>query len=151
MGIGQSAKSGDIVKVNYTGRSEDGSVFESSVGLMPLKFTIGSGEVVHGFEDAVIGMYPGEKKTVVVNPEDGFGMYDSDLVFEVLNEELPEGFTPQVGMDFDLVDEEGYEISGVIIEISNDSVVIDANAPLAGKKVVYNIELIEIVKARKDS
>ena len=79
----ETAKKGDRVKVNYTGRSEDGTVFESSVGAVPLVFTIGSDEVVSGFEDAVVGMYPGEKKTVVVEPEEGFGAYDENLIFEI--------------------------------------------------------------------
>jgi peptidylprolyl isomerase len=144
--MGHTAKQGDTVRVNYTGRSEDGSVFESSVGLMPLKFTIGSDEVVNGFEDAIIGMHAGEKKTVVVQPEDGFGMYDEDLIFEVPNEELPDGVIPQIGMDFEMVDEDGYEISAVVIEISKGSVTIDANAPLAGKTVIYDIELLEIIQ-----
>ncbi|HNY66967.1 MAG TPA: peptidylprolyl isomerase [Deltaproteobacteria bacterium] len=145
----EKAKKGDTVKVNYTGRSEDGTVFESSVGLTPLVFTIGSDEVVQGFEEAVVGMHPGEKKTVVVQPEDGFGMYDEDLVFEVGKDELPEDFYPQVGMDFEMVDEEGQELSATIIEVHPDSVLVDANAPLAGKSVVYEIELLEIVPGKR--
>jgi len=144
-----TAKMGDTVKVNYTGRSEDGSVFESSVGLAPLKFTIGSDEVVNGFENAVVGMSPGEKKTVVVEPEEGFGMYDNDLVFEVPSDELPAGVVPHIGMDFEMVDEEGYEMSAVVIGVSNGAVTVDANAPLAGKTVIYDIELLEIVEKKK--
>lgn len=146
-----TAKKGDTVRVNYTGRSEDGTVFESSVGLAPLEFTIGSDEVVQGFEDAVLGMHPGEKKTVTVQPEEGFGMYDEDLVFEVDKEELPQGFMPQVGMDFEMVDDEGREVSGTIIEISPGSILIDTNAPLAGKAVIYEIELLEIKSSRRPS
>lgn len=146
-----TAKKGDTVRVNYTGRSEDGTVFESSVGLAPLEFTIGYDEVVQGFEDAVLGMHPGEKKTVTVQPEEGFGLYDEDLVFEVGKEELPEGFIPQVGMDFDMVDDEGREVSGTIIEVSPDAVLVDTNAPLAGKAVIYEIELLEIKPPRRPS
>ena len=146
-----TAKKGDTVRVNYTGRSEDGTVFESSVGLAPLEFTIGYDEVVQGFEDAVLGMHPGEKKTVTVQPEEGFGLYDEDLVFEVDKEELPEGFIPQVGMDFDMVDDEGREVSGTIIEVSPDAVLVDTNAPLAGKAVIYEIELLEIKPPRRPS
>jgi len=145
----RTAKKGDTVKVDYTGRSEDGSVFESSVGLMPLKFTIGSEEVVNGFENAVVGMHPGERKTVVVEPEEGFGMYDESLVFDLPGDELPEGVTPHIGMDFEMIDEQGYEISAVVIGISGGSVTVDANAPLAGKTVIYDIELLEIVPERK--
>lgn len=145
----QTAKKGDRVKVNYTGRSEDGTVFESSVGLIPLVFTIGSDEVVQGFEDAVTGMRPGEKKTVKVRPEDGFGMYDEDLIFEVGKDELPDDFYPQVGMDFEMVDEDGEELSATVIEVYDDSILVDANAPLAGKAVVYEIELLEIIPGKK--
>jgi peptidylprolyl isomerase len=141
----QRAKRGDTVKVNYTGRSEDGSVFESSVGVVPLVFTIGSDEVVSGFEDAVIGMRPGEKKTVRVGPEAGFGEYDEALVFTIGKDELPEGVSPEVGMDFEMVDDEGQGVSATVIDVLPDSVVVDANAPLAGKSVIYEIELLEIV------
>ena len=145
----QTAKKGDRVKVNYTGRSEDGTVFESSVGLIPLVFTIGSDEVVQGFEDAVTGMCPGERKTVKVRPEDGFGMYDEDLIFEVGKDELPDDFYPQVGMDFEMVDEDGEELSATVIEVNDESILVDANAPLAGKAVVYEIELLEIIPGKK--
>lgn len=141
----QTAKLGDTVKVDYTGRSEDGTVFETSVGVSPLVFTIGQDEVVPGFEDAVVGMYPGEKKTVVVEPEEGFGAYDESLVFQIGKDELPEGVEPQVGMDFEMVDDQGREVSATVIDVLPGSVVIDANAPLAGKTVVYEIELLEIV------
>ncbi|MFY9398637.1 MAG: peptidylprolyl isomerase [Desulfomonilia bacterium] len=142
----QTAKRGDKVKVNYTGRSEDGTVFESSVGMAPLVFTIGSNEVVSGFEAAVLGMYPGEKKTVKVSPEAGFGAYDEDLVFKINKDDLPEGVSPQVGMDFEMVDEEGKGLSATVIDVLSDSVIVDANAPLAGKSVVYEIELLEIIE-----
>ncbi|HDP24849.1 MAG TPA: peptidylprolyl isomerase [Deltaproteobacteria bacterium] len=141
----RTAKLFDTVKVNYTGRSEDGSVFESSVGILPLRFTIGTGEVVKGFENAVIGMCPGEKKTVVVQPEDGFGLYDEGLVFEISRDDVSDEVEPSIGMDFEMVDEEGNVIDGVVVEIMADSIVIDANALLAGKNVIYDIELIEIL------
>lgn len=141
----QRAKIGDKVKVNYSGRSEDGTVFESSVGVAPLVFTIGSDEVVQGFEEAILGMQAGEKKTVVVRPEEGFGMYDESLIFEVDKGELPEGIPPEIGMDFDMVDDEGREVSATVIGVKPYTVVVDANAPLAGKTVIYEIELLEII------
>jgi peptidylprolyl isomerase len=143
------AKSGDKVRVNYTGMSEDGQVFESSVGLMPLTFTIGAGEVVKGFEDAVIGMSPGQRKTVSVDPEDGFGMYDNSLIVEIPRESLPDDLNVQVGMDFEMEDEEGNVLPAVVIKVQEETILIDANAPLAGKKVIYEIELVEIVKGRR--
>lgn len=144
-----TVKSGDKVRVNYTGRSEDGQVFESSVGLMPLTFTIGAGEVVKGFEDAVIGMYPGQRKTVSVDPENGFGMYDNSLIVELPRESLPDDLNVQVGMDFEMEDEEGNVLPAVVIKVQEETILIDANAPLAGKKVIYEIELVEIVKGRR--
>ena len=142
----EAVKSGDKVRVSYTGRSEDGQVFESSVGLMPLTFIIGAGEVVKGFEDAVIGMHPGEHKTVTVEPEDGFGMYDEALVVEVPMEDLPDSLQIQVGMDFEMEDDEGNVLPAVVIEIMDDAILIDANSPLAGKRVIYDIDLLEIVR-----
>ena len=147
----KTAKSGDKVRVNYTGRSEDGQVFESSVGIMPFIFTIGAEEVIKGFEDAVIGMHPGDRKKVIVEPEDGFGLYDEDLVIEVPKSSLPSDLKLQVGMDFEMEDDEGNVLPAVIIDVMDDSILIDANAPLAGKRVIYDIELIEILQQEKES
>ena len=147
----ESAKTGDKVRVNYTGRSEDGQVFESSVGMVPFAFTIGAGEVVKGFEDAIIGMQPGERKKITVEPEDGFGLYDEDLVMEVPKSGLPTDLMLQVGIDFEMEDDEGNILPAVVIEILDDFILIDANAPLAGKRVIYEIELIDILKRRVPS
>ncbi|HNQ85642.1 MAG TPA: peptidylprolyl isomerase [Deltaproteobacteria bacterium] len=141
----QAARRGDKVRVNYTGKSEDGQVFESSVGLMPFMFTIGADEVIKGFEDAVIGMVPGERKTFVVEPEDGYGMYDEELVIEIPLDSLPEDLDLHVGMDFEVEDDDGNVIPAVVIEVMEHAVLIDANAPLAGRRVIYEVELLEIV------
>lgn len=141
-----SAERGDKVSVNYTGRSQDGQVFESSLGLRPLVFTIGSGEVVKGFEDAVIGMTPGQHKKVTVTPEEGFGLYDESLVMEIPFDDLPEEMDEvEVGMDFEVEDDEGNILPATVIEILDNSILVDANAPLAGRKVIYDIELLEIL------
>ncbi|HVN72839.1 MAG TPA: peptidylprolyl isomerase [Desulfomonilia bacterium] len=145
----EAAKSGDKVRVNYTGKSEDGQVFESSVGLKPFIFTIGSGEVIKGFEDAVIGMQPGEYKKITVEPEDGYGLYDEDLVIEVPKSGLPSDLDIQVGMDFEMEDEDGNIVPAVVIEIMSDAILVDANAPLAGKRVIYEIELIDILRGNR--
>lgn len=144
-----TAKKGDRVRVSYTGRSEDGQVFESSAGQSPLIFTIGSGEVIRGFEDALVGMHPGERKKITVEPEDGFGMYDEELVIEVPREGLPPDLKVQVGMDFEMEDDEGNVLPAVVIEVMEDSILIDANAPLAGKRVVYDIELVDILRPKR--
>jgi peptidylprolyl isomerase len=147
----ESANTGDKVRVNYTGRSEDGQVFESSVGMVPFTFTIGAGEVVKGFEDAIIGMQPGERKKITIEPEDGFGLYEEDLVLEVPKSGLPTDLILQVGTDFEMEDDEGNVLPAVVIEILDDSILIDANAPLAGKRVIYDIELLDILKRRSPS
>ncbi len=141
----QAARRGDKVRVNYSGKSEDGQVFESSVGLMPFMFTIGADEVIKGFEDAVIGMVPGERKTFVVEPEDGYGMYDEELVIEIPLDSLPEDLDLHVGMDFEVEDDDGNVIPAVVIEVMEHAVLIDANAPLAGRRVIYEVDLLEIV------
>ena len=141
----QAARRGDKVRVNYTGKSEDGQVFESSVGLMPFMFTIGADEVIKGVEDAVIGAVPGERKTFVVEPEDGYGMYDEELVIEIPLDSLPEDLDLHVGMDFEVEDDDGNVIPAVVIEVMEHAVLIDANAPLAGRRVIYEVELLEIV------
>lgn len=144
-----TAKKGDRVRVSYTGRSEDGQVFESSAGQSPLIFTIGSGEVIRGFEDALVGMHPGERKKITVEPEDGFGLYDEELVIEVPREGLPPDLKVQVGMDFEMEDDEGNVLPAVVIEVMEDSILIDANAPLAGKRVIYDIELVDILRPKR--
>jgi peptidylprolyl isomerase len=141
----EAAEKGDKVRVNYTGRSQDGQVFESSLGLHPLIFIIGSGEVVKGFEDAVIGMLPGQHKKVTVNPEEGFGLYDESLVMEIPFEDLPDDLDVEVGMDFEVEDDEGNVLPATVIEILDNAILVDANAPLAGKRVIYDIELLEIM------
>ncbi|HQI81284.1 MAG TPA: peptidylprolyl isomerase [Deltaproteobacteria bacterium] len=139
------AKQGDRVRVNYTGRSEDGQVFESSAGFTPFTFTIGADEVVKGFEDGILGMEPGERRTFTVDPEDAYGPYDEDLVIEVPLSEIPPGLEVHVGMDFEVEDDEGAVVPAVIIRVMDDAVLVDANPPLAGKRVIYEVELLEIV------
>jgi peptidylprolyl isomerase len=96
-------------------------------------------------------MHPGDRKKVVVEPEDGFGLYDEDLVIEVPKSSLPLDLKLQVGMDFEMEDDEGNVLPAVVIEVMDDSILIDANAPLAGKRVIYDIELLEILKRGKAS
>jgi peptidylprolyl isomerase len=139
------AKQGDRVRVNYTGRSEDGQVFESSAGFTPFMFTIGADEVVKGFEDGILGMQPGERRTFTVDPEDAYGPYDEDLVIEVPLSEIPPGLKVHVGMDFEVEDDEGAVVPAVIIRVMDHAVLVDANPPLAGKRVIYEVELLEIV------
>ena len=138
------AKQGDTVKVHYTGKLDDGSVFDTSQGREPFEFTIGAGQVITGFEQAVIGMEPGETKTAIVNHEDAYGPHRDEMVAEVPKDRLPEDLAPEVGQRLRANQPDGSSIDVVITAVSPDSVTIDANHPLAGKQLTFEIELLEI-------
>ena len=140
-----AVKSGDTVQVHYTGKFEDGMVFDSSVGGEPLEFTLGQSEVIPGFEDAALGMIVGDKKTVSIVPEQAYGAYNDSLVVEMPREYFPEDISPELGMRLIVVDNNGEELPVVVAEIHDESVRLDANHPLAGKTLVFDIELVAIV------
>ncbi|MFQ6069463.1 MAG: peptidylprolyl isomerase [Candidatus Aminicenantales bacterium] len=137
-------KSGDSVRIHYTGKFEDGSVFDSSKDGEPLQFEVGTGQIIEGLDKAVIGMHLGEKKSVTVNPEQGFGPYNENLLLEMPREKIPEHISPEIEMKLQLVDEKGNALPVVVKEISDDLIKLDANHPLAGKVLVFDIELLEI-------
>lgn len=137
-------KIGDKVKVLYHGKLEDGTTFDSSEGREPLSFTVGQGQVIKGFEKAVEGMEPGEKKTVRISVEDAYGHVDKENFIEFSKEELPEDLKPEVGLELHLSDNEGNNYPVVISEIRHDSIILDANHPLAGKNLIFDIELVSI-------
>jgi peptidylprolyl isomerase len=137
-------KQGDRVKVHYTGRHEDGTVFDSSDGKAPLEFTAGGPEVIPGVSKAVIGMEAGQKKTVTIPPAEGYGTHDDGLVSEVPVERLPDG--AKVG---DRLEARGGEQTFVVWvrELDDEKAKIDANHPLAGATLVFDLELVEIANA----
>lgn len=137
-------KENDRVKVHYTGKLKDGQVFDSSLQREPLEFELGKGQIIPGFENAVIGMEIGDKKEITLLPDDAYGEVNNELVQEVPNDQLPPDLTPQVGMQLQSRTADGREFMVVVAEIRDDSVVIDANHPLAGKELVFEIELVEI-------
>ncbi|HPW69850.1 MAG: peptidylprolyl isomerase [Desulfomonilia bacterium] len=137
-------KHGDTVKVHYTGRFEDGVIFDSSVDAEPLEFTLGSHEVIAGFEEAAEGMNIGESKTVSIKPEQAYGSYNENLVVDMPKEYFPEDIEPEAGMRLIIVDNGGEELPVVVSEVRDDSVRLDANHPLAGKTLVFDIELVDI-------
>jgi peptidylprolyl isomerase len=143
--MSQSVKKGDTVKIHYTGRIKDGPVFDSSVERDPLEFEIGSGSIIKGLEKAVVGMKPGEKKEISVPPEEGYGDLDQKLLFDMPKEKIPADIKPEVGMRLQLVNSKGQTIPVLITEIKDESIKIDANHPLAGKELIFNIELLQIV------
>ena len=139
------AKTGDTVKVHYTGKLDDGTLFDSSIDRDPLQFTIGSGQVIVGFDQGVIGMALGESKTVKIPAEQAYGPYREDLVLVVGRNELAENMEPEVGQELLSQQPNGQIISFKVIEVSESNLTLDANHRLAGKDLTFEIELVEIV------
>lgn len=140
----QQVKSGDTVKVHYTGSLQDGSVFDSSQGRDPLEFKIGSGQVIAGFDDAVTGMAVGEQKTVLIPCAQAYGEANSDLVMTVPLEQVPPDLKPEVGMRLEVGGANGEVLRVTVAEITEEHIILDANPPLAGKDLTFALELVSI-------
>jgi peptidylprolyl isomerase len=138
-----TAKAGDQVKVHYTGKLEDGSVFDSSRDGEPLAFTIGQREVIAGFENAIIGMTVGQSKTQPIPVDEAYGPRREDMVIRIDRQEIPKDIPLEVGQRLQMA-QEGHQMIVTVAEVSSDSVTLDANHPLAGQNLVFDIELIEI-------
>ncbi|HER00148.1 MAG TPA: peptidylprolyl isomerase [candidate division Zixibacteria bacterium] len=138
------AKEGDKVKIHYTGKFEDGQVFDSSVDREPLEFTLGQGQVIPGFEKGVVGMEEGEKKEITVTPEEGYGPRYDQNVIEVKKSVFPDDITPEVGRQLQVQAPDGNKMNVVITEVQDETVTLDANHPLAGKTLLFDVELVEI-------
>ena len=142
----EQAKNGDTVRVHYTGRLETGETFDSSAGGDPFEFTVGAEETIAGFEEGVRGMEVGERKTVEIEAEDAYGQHiparvqaiDRSIITESLGQE------PEVGMALAMQIEPGQQIPVTIVEVTDTHVTLDANHPLAGEKLIFDIELVEI-------
>ncbi len=139
----EPAKNGDRVRVHYTGRLEDGQVFDSSQGGEPLEFTVGAGEVIPGFDEAVRGLNVGESKTVEIEPEDAYGPHRDTLVTRVSRAAAQFPVEPEVGMNFGLPLQDGSQIEVVVTEVTDTHVTIDGNHPLAGQKLIFDVELVD--------
>lgn len=140
-----AVKQGDTVQVNYTGKLADGTVFDSSYGRRPIQFTLGKGQLIPGFENAVLGMNTGEKKTVVIPPDQAYGPHRSESVVQMDRDRLPADMTPQPGQRLELTQEDDKVVLVTITGVSDTSVTLDANHPLAGKDLTFEIELMGIV------
>ncbi len=138
-------KAGDTVEVHYVGKLEDGTVFDSSPKDQPLRFTIGQGRIIPGFEQAVVGMEAEDTKTVTLKPDEAYGERRDDLVKTFDRSNLPESITPSVGQQLQMKRADGGVINVTVTEFDDDNVTIDANHPLAGKTLVFDIELVNIV------
>ena len=139
----EQVKKGDKARVHYTGRLEDGQVFDSSKDGEPLEFEVGAGEVIAGFDEGVRGMHVGEKKTIEIEAEDAYGQRTEALVQAVSRAELNLETEPEVGMNLVLQLPDGNQIPVAITNVSTDSVTLDANHPLAGQKLIFDVELVE--------
>lgn len=139
-------KHGDVVKVHYTGKLTNGEQFDSSNGREPLEFTVGAGQMIKGFDDAMPGMSVGEKKTINILPENAYGLKDEQSVIEFPISNIPAEMKLDVGMQLQLRNEAGQPFPVTVAEIKDDVIILDANHSLAGKELVFDIELIEIVK-----
>ena len=139
------AKNGDTVQVSYTGKLADGTVFDSSVGQEPLQFTLGSNQIIPGFEKAVLGMKVGDKKTVTIPADEAYGPRLNNLIFEVPRDRLSSDTTPEVGQVLQSSQADGSIIVVTIMEVSDSSVIVDANHPLAGEDLTMDIELMKIL------
>ena len=138
------AKKGDQVKVHYTGRLSDGTVFDSSVDREPLAFELGAGMMIAGFDAAVTGMQVGEKKTAEIGSTEAYGAHNAEMVVNVPRTQLPEGMEPQVGQQLGMQQPNGQQIPVVVTKVEAESIEIDANHPLAGKDLIFDLELVSI-------
>ncbi len=139
------AKSGDTVRIHYTGTLGDGTQFDSSAGRDPLEFALGGGQVIPGFDGAVDGMAVGESKSVTIPPEQAYGERHEQLVQQVPKNALPEDMEPAVGMQLQSQGPDGQVMNLVVTEIEDESITVDANHPLSGQALTFAIELVEIV------
>jgi peptidylprolyl isomerase len=139
------AKSGDTVRIHYKGTLDDGTEFDSSSGRDPLEFSLGGGQVIPGFDNAVDGMAVGESKTVTIPADQAYGERHEQLVQEVPKSALPDEIDPAVGMHLQSRSPEGQVMNLVVTEVADQSITVDGNHPLAGQALTFDIELVEIV------
>lgn len=138
------AQQGDTVKVHYKGMLQDGTVFDDSADREPLEFTIGNGEIIPGFEEAVVGMSPGESQTVELASDEAYGPHRDDLVAAVSRSELPDDLDPEVGQRLEIQQRDGQSMVVKVTEVDESTITLDGNHPLAGQDLTFEIELVDI-------
>lgn len=139
------AKNGDVVKVHYTGKFEDGTVFDSSFDSGPLQFTLGQGQIIPGFEEVVIGMNMGELRTTIIPSEKAYGPYRNEMILEVPRDQFPSDIRLNVGEELELSQPDDKIVVVTIANVTEAMVTLDANHPLAGKDLFFDIQLVEIL------
>ncbi len=140
-----TAQNGNTVKVHYTGKLHDGTVFDSSKQRNePLEFTLGEGNMIPGFEKAVLGMEVGQSKTADIPSTEAYGPKTDEMVIEVPKKDVPEDISPEVGQQLAIKQADGRTVPVTITEVNDESITLDGNHPLAGKDLVFEIEVVEI-------
>ena len=140
----QQVKKGDTIQVHYHGTLADGAIFDSSTGREPLEFEVGVGMVIEGFDNGVLGMSVGDKRTVEIPAEQAYGPKNDDMVMEFPIDRFSTDMVPVVGMELNMSNNEGEQFPVVIIEVADEFVLLDANHPLAGKDLIFDLELVSI-------
>ncbi len=135
---------GNQVSVHYTGTFEDGEVFDSSQGRDPLSFEVGAGQMIQGFDQAVLGMKQGENKKFTLAPEEAYGPRNEELLIDIPNANFPDDMKLEVGMMLQLTNEAGQPVPATVAAINEDTVQMDVNHPMAGKTLVFDIEIVEV-------
>jgi len=141
----QEAKKGDKVKVHYHGKLTNGETFDSSAGREPLEFEVGSGSVIKGFDEGASGMKVGEKKTINIPVDEAYGQRSEDMLIEFPKDRFPTDMEIKEGMQLMMSNGTGQNIPVIVTEVKDDAVILDANHPLAGEDLIFDIELVEIV------
>lgn len=140
----QQVQHGDKIKVHYHGKLRSGETFDSSNGREPLEFTVGSGQVIKGFDEGVKGMEVGEKKTVEIPVGEAYGEKQQEMIIEFPKDQFPPDMKPEVGMQLMMSNGSGQQFPVTVAEVKEDSVVLDANHPLAGQDLIFDLELVSI-------
>jgi len=139
------AQVGDMVKVHYTGRLTDGTTFDTSLERDPLEFTLGEGELIAGFEQAVLGMAAGESKTTTIPADQAYGPHHAERMIDVERHHLPSDLQPEIGQQLQMTRPDGTTLSVMITTVTETQVTLDANHPLAGQDLIFDITLVEIL------
>jgi len=140
----QKIKSGDTVRIHYTGRTDDGTEFDSSAGKDPLEFTVGEGEIIPGLEKGVMDMELGEKKTLTIPADDAYGKYNEELRIPVARDLLPPDLDPFIGLELVMNMQDGSTFPVRVVEVQEASITVDANHPLAGENLTFDLEVVDI-------
>ncbi len=141
------AQQGDIVRINYSGRLVDGTQFDSSEGRAPLEFTLGQGQVIRGLEQHVSGMEPGQKSTVTIPVADAYGPRRDEAIQTLDRSKVPNGVDLKIGTQLQARTSDGGMLPITVVSLDEQSVTVDANHPLAGKDLVFDVEVVDVVKA----